>query len=48
MMRDLTASFRVTSADGTLDGVTLAADTELEEGAQVTVLKDLILDGATR
>ena len=37
----------VTSADGTLDGVTLAADTELEEGAQVTVLKDLILDGAT-
>ncbi|MFO7906868.1 MAG: hypothetical protein ACQESR_03205 [Planctomycetota bacterium] len=41
---DPVASFRVTSADGTLDGVTLGVDTTLLGGAQVTVLNDLILD----
>ena len=40
-------SFQVTSNDGTLDGVTLAVDSTLQQGAQVTVLKDLILDNAT-
>ncbi len=37
----------MTSNDGTLDGVTLAVDSTLQQGAQVTVLKDLILDNAT-
>ena len=40
-------TFQVTSADGTLDGVTLGVDTTLLSGAVVTVLNDLILDDTT-
>ena len=38
---------RVTSSDGTLDGVTLSADTTLLNGAQVTALNGLTLDNNT-
>ena len=41
------ASFAVTSADGTLDRVTLAVDTTLLNGAQVNVNGDLLLDDIT-
>jgi hypothetical protein len=41
------ATFRATSANGTLDGVTLAVDTTLLNGAIVTVLNDLMLDDVT-
>ncbi len=37
-------TFRVSSSDGTLDGVTLGVDTTLLDGAVVTVLNGLTLD----
>lgn len=40
-------TFRVTSSDGTLDGVTLGVGTTLLTGAQVTVLNGLTLDNST-
>ena len=41
-------TFRVSSADGTLDGVTLGVNTTLVTGAQVTVLNDLTLVGGVK
>jgi hypothetical protein len=39
------ATFQVTSSDGTLDGVTLNTDITLQQGAVVTVLNGLTLNG---
>ncbi len=44
---DAGGNVRVTSNDGTLDGVTLGVDTTLLNGAQVTVQNDLVLDNVT-
>lgn len=39
------AQLRVNPSDGTLDGIPLDADMYLDQGAQVTVLNDLIVNG---